>query len=145
MPGASIVNFAVLIGHRLIGLAGAVVAVLGTLVGPSLIVIVLAILYRRFAGMAIVDTVLAGAAASAVGLLFSMGIKSTSRIVRAELTSARATTPGVGAIVVLVAMFVLVGVLRFPTVPVVLCLAPCSVGLAMLAGGSVPLKRGRDG
>jgi len=68
MPGASIVNFAVLIGHRLIGLTGAVAAALGILVGPTLIVVVLGILYRHFAGMAIVDTVLAGAAASAVGL-----------------------------------------------------------------------------
>jgi chromate transporter len=145
MPGASIVNFAVLIGHRLIGLRGAIVAVLGILVGPSLTVIVLAIFYRRFAGTTVVDTVLAGAAASAVGLLFSMGIKSASRIGRAGLTSARRPAPGVGAVVVLAAIFVLVGVLRFPTVPVVLCLAPFSVALAMLAGGSGPLKRGCDG
>ena len=145
MPGASVVNLAVLIGHRLIGLTGAIVAVLGILVAPTVAAIVLAILYRHVAGITVVDVALEGAAASAVGLLFGMGIKSASRIVHAGLSSAKPVTPGAGAIVVLVAMFVLVGVLRFPTVPVVLCLVPCSVGLAMLAGGNRSLSRGRDG
>jgi chromate transporter len=145
MPGASVVNLAVLIGYRLIGFAGAVVAVVGVLAGPSLMVIALAVLYRRLTGTVILDTVLAGAAASAVGLLFSMGLKSAGRIVRAGLVSPRRTASGVGDVAILVAMFVLVGVLRFPTVPVVLVLAPCSVGLALLAGPSAPMKRRRDG
>src|SRR6266849_5915493 len=69
MPGVNIVNLAVLIGHRLLGFGGAVAAVAGLVVGPSLVVIGLAILYRQFAGSAVLDTALQGAAASAVGLL----------------------------------------------------------------------------
>ncbi len=39
MPGVNIVNLAVLIGHRLAGFSGAVAAVAGLLVGPSLVVL----------------------------------------------------------------------------------------------------------
>jgi chromate transporter len=140
MPGASVVNLAVLIGHRLMGVTGTIVAVLGVLAGPTLMVIALAVLYRRFADAVILDTVLAGAAAAAVGMLFGMGLKSASRIVRAGLASPRRAAPEVGFIVVMVAMFILVGVLRLPTVPVVLCLAPCSIALAAWAGPETSMK-----
>jgi chromate transporter len=143
MPGASVVNLAVLIGHRLMGVIGAIVAVLGVLAGPALIVIALAVLYRRFADAAILNTVLAGAAAAAVGMLFSMGLNSTNRIVRAGFASSRRVAPGVGLIVIAVAMFVLVGVVRLPTVPVVLSLAPCSIALAVWAGPGASIKERR--
>ena len=145
MPGVGIVNLAVLIGHRLIGFAGAVVAVMGLLVGPSLVVIGLAILYRQFAGSIILDTALQGMAASAVGLLIGMGLKSGSRIIRIGLTCTGPIAKGVGPIVVLVAMFVLVGVLRLPTVPIVLCLAPCSCALAFFAVRNASIERHNDG
>src|SRR5262249_30241938 len=51
MPGVNIVNLAVLIGQRLKGLTGATAAVAGILTGPILVVIGLALLYQRFAGM----------------------------------------------------------------------------------------------
>jgi chromate transporter len=145
MPGVNIINLAVLIGHRLMGLAGAVAAVMGLLAGPSLVVIGLAILYRKFAGSIVLDTLLQGIAASAAGLLIGMGLKSGSCFIRIGLASTGRLAQGVGAIVVLAAIFVLVGVLRFPTVPIVLCLAPCSWALAYLAGGNASKERHRDG
>ncbi len=134
MPGASVVNLSVLVGHRLMGVTGAAVAVLGVLACPTLIVIALAVLYRHFADASILNTALGGAAAAGVGMLFSMGINSAGRVVRAGITSSRRAAPGVGLIVIMVVMFVLVGVLRLPTVPVVLCLAPCSIALARWGG-----------
>jgi chromate transporter len=145
MPGVNIVNLAVLIGHRLMGLSGAVAGVMGLLAGPSLVVIVLAMLYRQFAGSIILDTALQGLAASAAGLLIAMGLKSGSRIIRIGVASTSRMAQGVGAIVVLVVMFVSVGVLRFPTVPIVLCLPPCSWALAFFTGGNAPMERKRDG
>jgi chromate transporter len=127
------------------GFAGAVVAVMGLLVGPSLVVIGLAILYRQFAGSIILDTALQGMAASAVGLLIGMGLKSGSRIIRIGLTCTGPIAKGVGPIVVLVAMFVLVGVLRLPTVPIVLCLAPCSCALAFFAVRNASIESHNDG
>jgi chromate transporter len=145
MPGVNIVNLGVLIGHRLRGFGGAVAAVLGLLVGPSLVVIGLAVLYRQFARSIILDDALQGMASSGAGLLIGMGLKSGSRIIRTGLTSAGRRAEGAGAIVVLVAVFVFVGLLRFPTVPVVLCLAPCSWALAFFAGRKASTERRRDG
>jgi chromate transporter len=145
MPGVNIVNLAVLIGHRLLGFAGAVAAVMGLLVGPSVVVIGLAVLYRQFAGATILDTALQGTAAAAVGLLIGMGLKSASRIIRLGRASTGRAAEGVGAIVVMAALFLLVGVLRFPTVPTVLCLATVSVALALLAGRNPSMERHDDG
>jgi chromate transporter len=145
MPGVNIVNLAVLIGHRLMGFTGAAAAVMGLLIGPSLVVVGLAILYRQFAGSIILDTALQGSAASAVGLLIGTGFKAGGRIIRMGLTSSGHTVEGVGIIVVMVAMFVCVGVFRLPTVPTVLCLATCSVALALLARRNASIERHHDG
>ncbi len=145
IPGASVVNLAVIIGQRLRGLSGAIAAVLGVLVGPSLAVIALALLYERFGSAPMVMRALAGAAAAAVGLLFGMGFNSAKRLFRANLASPRYTLPKIGLIVVLAATFVMVGILRWSTVTVVLCLVPCSIALAAWAGPRVEAaaRRGR--
>jgi chromate transporter len=130
MPGANVVNLAIVIGQRQRGAAGAAVAGLGLLLGPSLAVIGLAILYRRFAGTTILQAAVAGAAAASVGLLIGMGVMLSSRILRAGTASGGRTAQSLGAMAVLAATFVLVGVLRLPMVPTVLCLAPLSIALA---------------
>jgi chromate transporter len=145
MPGANIVNLAVAIGHRLIGFGGAVAAVVGLLIGPSLIVIAAAILYHRFAGAMILDDVLAGTGASAAGLLIGMGVKSASRIIRRGPASRGLIAHGVGTIVILATTFVLVGVLRFPTAPTVLCLTPFGLALAWFGARKRPMERQYDG
>jgi|SRR5271163_398706 len=145
MPGVNIVNLGVLIGHRLMGFGGAVAAVMGLLVGPSLVVIGLAVLYRQFVGSIILDAALLGMAASAAGLLIGMAFKSGGRIVRMGLALGGRGAAGIGAIVVLVAVFVFVGVLRLPTAAVVIGLAPCSSALAFFAGRGVSRGRRRDG
>jgi chromate transporter len=145
MPGVNIVNLAVLIGHRLIGFTGAVAAVMEILVAPSVVVVGLAVLCRKFAGSIALDTALAGAAASAVGLLIGMGLKSGSRIVRMGVASKGGTLEGVGAIVLMLVVFVCIGVLRLPTVPTVLCLTACSVALVLMAPRHAPIERHRNG
>jgi chromate transporter len=145
MPGVNIVNLAVLIGYRLMGFGGAVAAVMGLLVGPSLAIIGLATLYRQFAGMLILDAALQGLAASAAGLLIGLGLKSGGRVIRIGLASTGRRAKGAATILLLVAMFVLVGLLRFPTVPVVLFLAPCSCALALFADRSGPTERRHNG
>jgi chromate transporter len=118
---------------------------MGVLVGPSLIVIGLAILARQFGGSIMLDSALEGMSAAAAGLLIGMGLKSGSRIIRIGLTSAGRGAEGVAAIAVFVTMFVLVGVFRFPTAAVVLCVAPCSCTLAFFASRSTSTERRRDG
>jgi chromate transporter len=133
VPGANIINLAALIGHRLRGVRGAVAAVLGLLVGPTLVVIGLADLAGHFRGGAL-DAALRGLAASAAGLLICMGVKLGSRMVRIALASSGGRAESVGGIAVLVAMVVLVSALRLPTALAVLCLAPVSSAMAFFAG-----------
>jgi chromate transporter len=130
MPGANVVNLAIVIGQRLHGARGAVAAAMGLLVAPSLTVIGLAAAYQQLAGTTIVGALLEGTAASAVGLLIAMAVASGGHVVRMAGKSPHRMAQSVAAVVVIFAVFVLVGVLRFPTVPVVLCLAPLSIGVA---------------
>jgi chromate transporter len=129
MPGATVVNLAVVIGRRLHGAAGAAAGVLGLLLGPSLAVIVIALLYRRFADVAAVRTVLDGAAAASVGLMISMGISASRHVLKLGIGE-RPAPRGLGALTIAVATFVLIGVLRVAMVPAVLCLAPLSIAFA---------------
>jgi chromate transporter len=130
VPGVNVVNLAVLIGHRTGGTAGAAAAVLGLLVGPSLAVIGLAVVYDRFAATPTVSAALEGATAAAVGLVVAMGVQTGRRLVR-DKSGCRAGS--LAAVAISAATFALVGLLRLPTVPAVLCLAPLAIALAHLA------------
>jgi chromate transporter len=131
MPGANVVNLAVLIGQRARGALGAVAAATGLLIGPSLAVIGLTIGYGHFAGSIVLRAVLEGTAAAAAGLLIGMGVVSGSRIINREVKSRGRALQSVSAMAVMAGMFFSIGVLRFPTVPTVLCLAPFSIALAL--------------
>ena len=122
MPGSGGVNLTVLIGQRLGGSSGALVAVVALLVGPLAIVLALAIGYARVGWNPALHTVLDGIAAAAIGLTFATGL-TLLRWWRAEI----------GPLAITLATVLCVGVLRWPMIPVVLCLAPISIGLALLA------------
>lgn len=72
LPGPNVVNLAVVVGKRHAGLAGAIVAPLGLLGGPLLIVLLLALLYDRYGELPLAQSVLRGIAAAGAGLLFAM-------------------------------------------------------------------------
>jgi chromate transporter len=145
MPGVNVVNLAVLIGQRLRGASGAAAAALGLLVGPSLAAIGLTVAYDALAGSAVLHAAIEGAAAAAAGLLIAMGLSSATHgagATRQDNRSGAAAAgrprfapgwPGLGAIAVLLTVFVLIGLMRLPTVAIVLCVAPLSIALAYLA------------
>jgi chromate transporter len=153
MPGVNVLNLAVLIGQRLRGASGAAVAALGLLVGPSLAAIGLTVAYDALAGSAVLHAAIEGAAAAAAGLLIAMGLSSATHGAggamrgkhRPEAAAARPSWfvrrwQDLGAIAVLLTVFVLIGLMRLPTVPVVLCVAPLSIALAYLG-----MRSGRGG
>jgi chromate transporter len=121
MPGSGGVNLVVLTGQQLRRGPGAAVAVLGLLLGPLAIVLLLAAGYRRVAGIEAVHAVLDGVAAAAVGMILATGLRLVQRGAR-----------DAAALAVAAATVLCVGVLRWPMLPVVLCLAPVSIGLARL-------------
>ncbi len=121
LPGANPVNMSIYVGSMLRGGIGGVAAAVG-MVGPAFVVIlVLGYLYAHYGASALAHAVLAGLAATGVGMTLSVGVKLAGKI--------RALTHIVFGVVI----FAAVGLLHWPTVPVVLVLAPLSVGLEYLA------------
>ena len=119
MPGSAGVNLTVQVGQRLRGGLGALTAVVGLLSGPLVIVVALAVGYARIAGSPVAHAVLDGIAAAAIGLTFATGLVLVPRGVAQ-----------IGEIAITIATVLAVGVLRWPMLPVILCLAPLSIGLA---------------
>ena len=120
VPGSGGVNLTVQIGQRLHGGAGAAAAVLALLAGPLVIVVGLAVGYAQIGWSPVLQGALDGVAAAAIGLTFATGLKLV------QWRSAE-----IGPLAVTLATVLCVGVLRWPMVPVVLCLAPVSIGLAL--------------
>jgi chromate transporter len=125
LPGANVTNLTVYIGQHLRGPAGAVCALVSLLTGPFFAVIGLAIAYDRLVGMPLVQDAMSGAAAAAVGLLLVVALKGAYQ-------ASRHLAPSL----ILITTFVAVGVLQWPLVLVVLCLAPVSVLLAWIRARS---------
>jgi chromate transporter len=120
LPGSSGVNLTVLTGQRLRGGRGAIVAVVGLLSGPFVVVVGLAAGFARIAGSAVAHAVLDGIAGAAIGLTLATGLALVPR--------GRTQIP---PLLVTITTVVAVGVLRWPMLPVVLVLAPISIGWAL--------------
>lgn len=122
LPGPNSVNLALQIGLQLRGGIGAVAAGIGLLGPPFLFILGLMLLYQRYGAVGLVNTALAGVAAAGIGLTCSMGVRAARRM------------QGVAPFAVAAAVFVAVGVLKWPMIPVVLAVIPVSVALAWRAG-----------
>jgi chromate transporter len=125
LPGANVTNLSVYIGQHLRGPAGAACALVGLLTGPFFAVIGLVSAYDRIVGIPWIQDAMSGAAAAAIGLLLIVALKGTYQASRR-----------VAPFLILLATFVAVGVLQWPLVPVVICLAPVSVFLAWIRSAS---------
>jgi chromate transporter len=121
LPGPNIVNFSVVFGRQVGGTVGALVALLGLLGPPFLLVTLLGVLYAHYGEIAALQRILAGVAAAAAGLTISTGLKMAG-----PLLSER---PGF-AHAVAMAAFVTVGILRWPIYWVLGVLIPCGIAVA---------------
>ncbi len=119
LPGVNSSNLTVYIGQHLRGARGAVVALLALLPGPFIVVIAAAVAYQYLLQVSGFQAAMAGIAAAAIGML-----------VRLAVIAARKATTGIVPSLILVAVFISVGFLRWPLVPVVLVMAPISIALA---------------
>jgi chromate transporter len=125
LPGANGVKLSVLIGRRLKGGIGAFTAPFAFLLGPFLIILVVGVIYGRLGDHRTVHAVLDGVAAAVVGLTFSTGIHSVTRRALDAIS-----------IAIVAATVLCVGILRWPMLPVMLGLAPLSIGLAWSRGSA---------
>jgi chromate transporter len=118
-PGINVVNLSIWIGFQLRGGPGAISAALGMIVPPMFVTIAVISAFDQIAHYRLVGVLLAGAAAAAIGLSLSMGV-------RAVRSSAVHIAPALVIIATVVALFVL----EWPLLPVLLVVAPVSIALA---------------
>lgn len=121
LPGPNIVNLSVVFGSRFRGPLGAAAALLGLLGPPFLVVLVLAVLYVQYGEIAALQRMLAAISAAAAGLLIATAVKMAEPLFDRRLAA---------GIVIALAAFIGVGVMRWPMPLVLLTLVPISVALA---------------
>ena len=121
LPGANITNIAMYVGNRLRGTMGAFAAFFGLLLAPFFFVIGLYVIYGQVSDIAWVGISTDGIAAAAIGLLLITAWRSGKQSAR-----------NIAGFSVLAGTFVAVGLLRWPLLPVVFCVAPISILAAWL-------------
>jgi len=119
LPGPNIVNVSIIVGNRFRGALGSVIASLGLMLMPFLIVLALAALYSRFASIEAVRSATAAVSSAATGLIIAMGLKMAKPL---SGTTWQLAVAALG--------FVALGLLRVPLLWALLVLAPLSIGLS---------------
>jgi chromate transporter len=118
-PGVNVVNLSIWIGFQLRGGRGALSAALGMIVIPMFVAIGVISAFDQIAHYRLASVLLAGAAAAAIGLSLSMGV-------RAVRSSAVHIAPALVIVATVVALFVL----QWPLLPVLVVVAPISIAQA---------------
>lgn len=118
LPGPNIVNLAVVFGGRFRGVPGSIAAFLGLVGPPTVIVIALAAIYARYGAIPALQRTLAGVSCAAVGLFLAVIGRMTVPLLKRRDPVALA---------LLAAVFVAIGLLRLPLVPVLLAMIPLSI------------------
>src|ERR1700748_3098560 len=115
LPGPNIVNLTMVFGSRFRGIAGGIAAFAGLLGPPTVIMVILGVLYRHFGEVESLRRVLAGVSCGAVGLLMSVIFRMTMPLVKKR---------DLVGLAVLAAVFVAIGIARLPLAAVLLVAIP---------------------
>ena len=121
IPGSNGIKLTVLIGQRLHGASGALVALFGLLVGPFVIILGVGALYLGLGEHKLLEAMLDGVAAAVIGLTFATGLHGAVH-----------GAPGPLSLVIAASTTVAIGVFGWPLLPVVAVVAPLSIALAFL-------------
>lgn len=116
LPGGNIINLSVAVGLQFRGVRGAFAALLGLIAMPTVVVVMLGMVYDRFQDDPHVRHMFAGLAAAAAGLLCSMAIKVAWPL--------RGNPVG---IIIAALCIVAIAVLRLPLLPTMVVLAAVSI------------------
>lgn len=116
LPGGNIINLSVAVGMRFRGWRGALASAGGLILAPTAIVIVLGVIYERFAANPYVAHTFLGLAAAASGLLISLALRTLAPLRRRPV-----------ALAIAAATVAAIAVARLPLVPVMLILAAVSI------------------
>jgi chromate transporter len=121
LPGPNVVNLSVVFGSRFRGIAGGIAAFSGLIGPPMVVVTILGTLYARYAEVDALRRILAGVSCVAAGLLLSAVVRMATPLIRKR--------DAVG-VLLMVAVFSAIGLLRLPLPTVLLLAAPVSVAIA---------------
>jgi chromate transporter len=122
LPGANPVNLAIYVGSQLRGGIGGAVAAFGLVAPPFCVILALGYLYFLYGSSPIAHAVLGGLAAVGVGMTLFIGVKLARKV--------RKPIP----VLIASVLFVTVGVLHWPMIPMVLALTPVSIALERWSG-----------
>jgi chromate transporter len=120
LPGVNSTNLAVFIGQHLRGLAGVIAALGGMLTGPFVIMIAATAVYHQILEIKPLQIAMTGVAAAAIGMILRTGLSA----VQLSITS------GIVPIVIMLATFVMIGVMKWPLLWVVAIMTPLSIAVA---------------
>jgi len=118
LPGPNTVNSAIIIGDHFQGTVGALSAVFGLLCTPIAVLVGIALIYYRIAGLPGVGAAIGAGAAAAAGLVIGTAIKMARRL-----------KPNVTAVAVGLAAFASVGLLHVPMALAIAVLGPINIAL----------------
>lgn len=116
LPGGNIINLSVAIGMRFRGVAGAIAAMLGFILVPTIIVLLLGVVYEHYEYDPHVRHLFAGLAAAAAGLLISLALKIGAPLLKNPWGT-----------LVAVLCFAGIAILRLPLLATMLVLTPLSI------------------
>ncbi|MFB9264954.1 chromate transporter [Bradyrhizobium erythrophlei] len=124
LPGPNIVNLSVVFGSRFRGIAGGLAAFAGLVGPPMVIATILAALYARYGEIDALRRTLEGVSCAAVGLLVAVVLKMMMPLLKRR---------DVIGLLILVAVFVAIGLVRWPLQIVLLVAIPLSLAITVLA------------
>jgi chromate transporter len=129
LPGPNIVNLSMVFGSRFRGIAGGIAAFAGLLGPPVVIMTILAALYAHFGEIEALRRILAGVSCAAVGLLLAT-------VLRMMMPLLKRRDPV--ALLVLLAVFAAIGLLRLPLPAVLLVAIPLSIAITFAMSRRAP-------
>jgi chromate transporter len=119
LPGANPVNMAVYLGLQLRGFRGAIVAAVGMVLPAFCMILILGSLYTALSAFPLTSKVLGGIAMVGVASTLVMGLKTARKLPRRAVS-----------FVIAGAIFLAIGILHWPLVPVVVASVPASILLS---------------
>jgi chromate transporter len=135
LPGPTVCNIGLMVGNRYAGVAGALAAVCGLIIGPFFIVVGLGMVYQQFGDLPVIRRAIGGMAAVAAGLILATALKMAKAMFAGGRGSARRDQASVLLKVLLMVLaFIGLGLLQWPLAVVFCVLAPLGTGATYLLG-----------
>ena len=125
-PGAIAVNAAILVGWKVAGLAGMLVAVLGTILPPMAILAAISLGYQAFAGNRYVSLALRGMQSGVAAVILDVSLSLGQQVVKGGQRA---------HLFIMAAAFIATFFLRVNVIWIILCAAAAGIALTLRRKG----------